>query len=150
MRKKETVIFTNACMILDGKGNVLLQNRVNQSWSGLAFPGGHVEAGESFTDAVVREVFEETGLTVTRLHMCGVKDWFLEDGTRYVVHLYQADGYTGTLRSSEEGEMLWVPLKGIEQQNLASGIESQLRFLKESLTEQFFYKENGEWVEVMK
>ena len=51
----EQVTFTNMCMIENEKGEVLMQNRV-LSWKGFAFPGGHVEKGESFTDAVIREV----------------------------------------------------------------------------------------------
>ncbi len=85
MRRTENTIFTNMCMVYDGEGNVLVQNRLNPDWPGIVFPGGHVEAGESFYDAAVREVFEETGLTVSELQMCGIKDWFRDDGTRYVV-----------------------------------------------------------------
>ena len=70
----EKVIFTNMCMIYDHAGNVLVQYRLNPNWPGITFPGGHVEQGESFTDAVIREVFEETGLTVSGLRLCGIKD----------------------------------------------------------------------------
>ena len=46
MRTPETVIFANMCMICDGLGNVLVQDRVDPKWSGITFPGGHVESGE--------------------------------------------------------------------------------------------------------
>lgn len=52
MERTESVIFTNMCMIYDDAGNVLVQDRLNPDWPGITFPGGHVEAGESFTDAV--------------------------------------------------------------------------------------------------
>ena len=55
MDRTETVEFMNMCMIFNGD-KVLVQDRKKQSWSGIAFPGGHVEAGESFTEAVIREV----------------------------------------------------------------------------------------------
>ena len=61
---KETAVFTNMCMVYDEKGNVLVQNRVDPEWGGITFPGGHVEKGESFTDSVIREIREETGLTI--------------------------------------------------------------------------------------
>ena len=63
MRKTETVELTVLCLIED-ENKILLQNRVNKDWQGYALPGGHVEPGESFVDAVVREMKEETGLTV--------------------------------------------------------------------------------------
>lgn len=64
MSRTETVTLTNMCMIYDGD-KVLVQQKVDDDYSGITFPGGHVEKGESFTDAVIREVFEETGLTIS-------------------------------------------------------------------------------------
>ena len=75
MSRIEKVTFTNMCMITDGRGNVLVENRLDPDWPGIAFPGGHVEIGESFVDAVTREVLEETGLKVSNLTHCGIKDW---------------------------------------------------------------------------
>lgn len=149
-RNIEQAIFSNMCMICDGNGNVLVEERVDPGWPGVAFPGGHVEPGESFTEAVVREVYEETGLTVSDLHLCGIKDWFREDGSRYVVHLYRADAFQGTLTPSDEGKIWWTPLDKLSELPLASTMSSMLRvFREETLTEQFFRKENGESVEIL-
>ena len=52
----ESVILTNMCMICDGKGKVVVQNRTNPNWPGITFPGGHIEYGESVVDSVIREV----------------------------------------------------------------------------------------------
>ena len=87
MSRKEKTIFTNMCMVYDDNGNVLVQNRLNPDWPGITFPGGHVDAGESFTDAVIREVFEETSLTITGLEMCGIKDWFRDDTLCFSIKL---------------------------------------------------------------
>ena len=94
MSKTERVLFTNMCMISDGKGNVLVEDRLNPDWPGITFPGGDVEYGESFTDAMIREVFEETGLTVSNLQMCGIKDWTMQDCTRYMILLYKTDTFS--------------------------------------------------------
>ena len=51
----ESVEFTNLYMVRDGD-RVLGINRKKEDWPGITFPGGHVEAGESFTEAVIREV----------------------------------------------------------------------------------------------
>jgi len=66
MGKLQRVELTNMCMICDGN-RVLVQERKNPNWPGVIFPGGHVEAGESFVDSVVREIKEELGLDVERL-----------------------------------------------------------------------------------
>lgn len=151
MDRSERAVFTNMCMILDGEGNVLILDRVDPSWPGITFPGGHAEKGESFTDAIIREVFEETGLTVSDLQMCGVKDWVEEDGTRTVVFLYRTDQFEGELVSSDEGEVRWVPLAALPGMKLASSMPNMLKlFCSDTLTEHFFYLENGEWIETLK
>ena len=151
MRRTENTIFTNMCMVYDGEGNVLVQNRLNPDWPGIVFPGGHVEAGESFYDAAVREVFEETGLTVSELQMCGIKDWFRDDGTRYVVLLYKTDKFEGELASSDEGEVMWIPLAKMQGMEIPESMKTMLKvFLEDNLSEQFFYKKDGKWIEVLK
>ena len=65
------------CMIYDDKGNILVKERI-KSWCGIAFPGGHLELNESIVDSMIREVKEETGLDVSNLKLCGIKQWFNE------------------------------------------------------------------------
>ena len=151
MARTETVTLTNMCMVTDGT-KVLVQNRVDPDWSGYTFPGGHVEKGESFTDAVIREVREETGLTIQAPRLCGIKDWPEEDGSRYMVLLYRADRFTGTLMSSGEGEVSWVELDELRSLPLADSMANMLRvFLEEDLSEQYYLqKPDGQWVEMLK
>ena len=69
MARTEKVIMKNMCMVFS-ENRVLVQDKTDDDYSGITFPGGHVERGESFTDAVIREVWEETGLnaiTIIRL-----------------------------------------------------------------------------------
>ena len=85
MDRSERAVIGNLCMVYDNEGNVLVENRVKKDWKGIVFPGGHVEPGESFVESAVREVWEETGLTVRNLQLCGLKQWTMEDGGRYIV-----------------------------------------------------------------
>ena len=150
MKRRESVTFTNMCMVCDGT-KVLVQDRKNPDWSGITFPGGHVEWGESFTDAVIREVKEETGLKISCPKLCGIKDWMEDDGSRYMVLLYKTDRYEGELRSSAEGEVFWIELEDMKKMTLAEGMETQLEiFLRDEISEDFWYREDGKWVEVLK
>ena len=75
----EEVELTNMCMVCDGKGNVLVQNKKgDRTWHGWNFPGGHVEQGEFVTPSVVREIREETGLTIENPKLCGIKEFHKE------------------------------------------------------------------------
>ena len=60
----EKAVFMNMCMVYDEHGRVLALDKVSKSYEGTTFPGGHVETGESFMQSAIREVKEETGLTV--------------------------------------------------------------------------------------
>lgn len=141
----EKVHFTNMCMIYDGT-KVLVIDRQKQDWPGITFPGGKVETGESFTDSVIREMKEETGLTILTPQLCGIKDWY-ENGQRYVVHFYKTNLFTGELVSSDEGEVWWEELENLPNLNLSLDMEDMLRvFLEDNISEFFYYEEGGSWV----
>ena len=132
----ETVEFTNLCMVRDGD-RVLVMDRKKEDWPGITFPGGHVEAGESFTEAVIREVKEETGLRIASPQMCGI---------RYVVLFYKTEKFEGDLISSEEGEVWWENLKELPNLDLSLDMEDMLRiFLEEGLSEFFYYQDGEGW-----
>lgn len=147
MPHSEQIILTNMCLIEDEQGRFVMQirNPERYAWSGAAFPGGHVEAGESLHGAVIREVFEETGLTIQNPKLVGVKHFHTRgDGVRYLVFLYRTKDFTGSLRSSDEGEVVWVLPAEIEQGqlDLADGMDDLLAFyLSESRSELYYERD---------
>ena len=144
MAREEKAIFTNLCMITDGKGNVLVEDRKDPSWPGICFPGGHVEPGEAFTDSVVREVFEETGLTIHDPRLCGVKQFPTESGARYVVFFYKATQFTGQIKSSNEGEVFWVPKEQLAQYRCVSDFLDMIQVMDSPELNEFQYVVHGE------
>ena len=146
MSREERAEFTNMCMITDSAGNVLVLDRQNPDWPGVTFPGGHVEPGESFTESVIREVLEETGLTVEDPMLCGVKQFQTESDARYVVFFYKATRYSGSLRSSNEGSVYWLPRQEFPNQTLAPDMMEMIRVMESDGLSEFYYcKENGNW-----
>ena len=146
MPRSEQAIFTNLCMVYDDCGNILVQNRRARDWPGICFPGGHVEPGESFVESVIREVREETGLTIEKPILCGTKQFQTEKGERYVVFFYKADRFSGELRSSNEGEVFWIPRKELNRYTLCTDFEDMVKvFEDDHLSEFYYYLENSNW-----
>ena len=146
MARSERAIFTNMCMISDGKGNILVQDRRNPDWPGVTFPGGHVEPGEAFVESVIREVWEETGLTIENPVLCGTKQFQTKENERYVVLFYKTNRISGELKSSDEGEVFWIPRETLPQYNLSLDfLEMVDIFESDNLSEFYYYKENGSW-----
>jgi len=122
------VEMTNMCMIYDSTTNkVLVQDRV-KSWKGIAFPGGHIEDGESIIDSTIREIKEETGLTISDLELCGIVYWYNDStGDRYLVFSYRTEVFNGQLlEETEEGRLFWVDKEELPSLNLAEGLKERL------------------------
>ena len=137
MSRKSEIELTNMCLICDGN-KVLIQEKVGTK--GLVFPGGHVEEGESLFESVVREMKEETGLTIENPKVCGFKDWIQEDGTRYIVLLYKTHKFTGELKSSDEGRVFWIDRADIDSVNLIWNMKELLEIFDTDLYSEFFFK----------
>lgn len=146
MAKVERVVLTNMCMVCQGD-KILVQERVDLNWSGICFPGGHVEEGESFVESVKREVFEETGLEIVAPMLCGVKQWTQRNGEyRYIVFFYKTNQFKGEIKDSKEGRVFWIDRKDLKNFTLADGFESMIEvFEREDLSENYHWFEDGVW-----
>lgn len=147
--RTEQVELTVLCLI-HNEDSYLLQDRVKEDWKGYTLPGGHIEPGESIVDAVVREMKEETGLTIKSPRLCGVKQFPIEGG-RYIVFLFETDQFEGKVVDSDEGEMHWVKISELLNVNLVDDFDDLIEvMLSDNLTEFQYIVENDEWIVVKK
>jgi 8-oxo-dGTP diphosphatase len=111
--------ITNMVMVYDRQRDAVVVQDRRKYWTGYAFPGGHMEPGESFAAAAIREVYEETGLQLQSVQCCGLIHWDQPEG-KYLVYLYRSDAYSGQLiDQTDEGSVQWMPLQQLRnlQQN---------------------------------
>lgn len=147
MAREESCVLTNMCMVYH-ESRILVQDRKDPDWGGITFPGGHVEPGESFVDAVKREVWEETGLTLGKVDLCGVKQVVRDDrpGRRYLVFFYKSDDFSGELHSSVEGEVFWIEKADLGKYPLADGFDKMFEVFEDDTLSEYYWKlENGKW-----
>lgn len=86
-------------------------------------------------------------MTIEYPLLVGLKDWHTDEGIRYVVFLYKAGAYTGQLRSSDEGQVLWVNRQDLSQMDLAYDMLALPRVFDEAALSEYFYhdKVDGRW-----
>ena len=136
MDRPEKVILTNMCMIQNGS-RVLVEDKVSRWANGIIFPGGHVEEHEPIVDSVIREMKEETGLTIENPQLCGIKEWINGDGSRYIVFLFKTDRFSGELVSSKEGKVFWAEREEVLRMNWIWNMDGIMRVMEDSPAELF-------------
>lgn len=144
MDRIEPVELTNLIMIEDESGEkVVVERRTKKDWPGCTFPGGHVERGESFVDSAKREALEETGLEITDIRLCGLKQW--TDARRYIVICFAARACGGELRASDEGDVFWCRKSELASLDLADGFDWTMDLCLGDAVEEFHYPDGDEW-----
>ena len=99
---------------------------------------------------MIREVQEETGLTIEHPKLCGIKQFQTEQDARYVVLLYRANQFTGTLTSSDEGEVFWVRRSDLYGYQLPVDFEDMLKvFESQDLSEFYYFRDGEDWAHTL-
>lgn len=143
MSRISPIELSNICILRDGD-KLLVEDKVGK---GIVFPGGHVERGESMQQSVIREMREETGLTIEHPVLCGIKDWEQEDGSRYLVAIYRAERFSGELCASAEGRVFWVTREEFDRMNVIWGMRDILRVSESAdLSEMYWDEDKQGWV----
>ena len=110
---------------LERDGQYLMLHRVKKQndanhdkWIGV---GGKFEEGESPEDCVIREVWEETGLTLTDFAYRGVVTFVSDRWEGEYMHLFTATGFTGQVKECDEGQLEWISKEKLMQLPMWAG-----------------------------
>ena len=89
------------------------ENDLNHDkWIGI---GGKFEDKESPEDCLLREAYEETGLTLTDYRYRGIVTFVSDRWPTEYMHLFTADGYEGELKECDEGVLEWLPRQKLRE-----------------------------------
>ncbi len=126
--------LTTLCYI-ERDGSYLMMHRTKKEkdinkdkWIGI---GGHFEYGESPDECLLREVDEETGLTLISYTARGVITFIYGENVVEYMHLYTADGFTGEIHDCDEGELVWVKKEKVMELPIWEGDKIFFRLLNE-------------------
>ena len=137
------------CYVINKKNNsTLMIHRVKKEndyhhgkWNGL---GGKFEPGESPEECAIREIKEESGLTVKDIVMKGLITFPMFDGKEdWYVFLFVTDNFEGELIDSNEGNLAWIPNEKLTEINLWDGDKIFIPWLSQDkfFSAKFNYKD---------
>ncbi|MCI5774527.1 MAG: 8-oxo-dGTP diphosphatase [Erysipelotrichaceae bacterium] len=124
--------ITTLCYIIN-KDEVLflLRNKKTNDLNANKYigVGGKVENGESCEEGIIREIYEETGLTATKVKLQGIITFILPKWEDELCFVYTCEDYQGKIQPCDEGELVWVKKQDIDQLTLWEGDRIFLPYL---------------------
>ena len=129
------MLNTTLCYLERGNAYLMLhrikkENDVNHDkWVGV---GGKFEDGESPEECLLRETFEETGLTLTDYRYRGIVTFVSDRWESELMHLFTASGWTGVPRACDEGVLEWIDKQDLLALPMWAGDALFLRLLEEN------------------
>ena len=119
-----SVIPCVGAVVTDGQGRLLMIKRGHEPGAGLwSIPGGRIEPGETDTEALVREMFEETGLVVEVGRLIGRVQRPGPNGTVIDIRDYAATVTGGTLRPGDDAaDARWVEAADLDSLEITEGL----------------------------
>lgn len=143
MHKPQKCILTNICMIYN-QDKILVVDRKKKDWPGLTFPGGHIELNENFNDSIIREVKEETGLTISKPILCGIEEFKTDEEDRYLMFYYKTNKYKGKIKSSNEGDVFWINKKDLNKYKVSLDLKRIIKIMESNnLSELIYYHDKS-------
>lgn len=122
------ITLTNMCLIINDKNEILFQDRLKNDWPGLNLPGGHVEVNESIKDSVIREIKEETSLTLIDLEFVNYFEWInTKTSNREIVFLFKSNNFKGEIINSLEGKLYWLRIEDLKDKTLSLDLDKILK-----------------------
>ena len=128
------MLYSTLCYLEQGTQYLMLHrvkkdHDVNQGkWIGV---GGKFLDGESPVDCVLRECFEETGLTLTSFRYRGLVTFVSDQAPTEYMHLFTASAWTGVPHECDEGELEWVPKEKVYDLPIWEGDKIFFRLLEQ-------------------
>ena len=129
--------YTTLCYIENDRGEYLMMHRVKKKndvnqdkWVGV---GGKFEDGESPEECLLRETWEETGLTLTAYRYRGIVTFVSDRWETEYMHLFTARGFQGQMRECDEGELVWLPKGSVYDLPIWEGDKIFFRLLEQDI-----------------
>ena len=105
----------------------------HDKWIGV---GGKLEKDESPDECIIREVREETGLTLTSYRLRGIMTFVSDVWETEYMFIYTADEFQGEIQPCEEGELQWVRKEEVMHLHLWEG---DVLFLRKLIQDEEFF-----------